>query len=96
MAGVLKTDPVFLGLTRPPMLFGVSHLYMILDIYICLSYFVFTNDIFAFLVGFFVWGIGYLIHFKEPRFIELWMTKAQKCMRCTNRLFHGANSYDTY
>jgi type IV secretion system protein VirB3 len=95
--GKLVSDPLFLGLTRPPMFLGVSYMFVLLNMLGCVLYFINTSD----LKGLFVTMpaihlIGYLITLKEPLFIELFMVKGSKCLRCKNRLYHGANSYDPF
>lgn len=97
MAGGLDTDPLFVGLTRPSMFFGVSYMYSVLNGGICLMYFINTESLLALFLGLpFFHLIGYIICFKEPLFIELFMVKTQKCNKCRNKMFHGANSYDIY
>ncbi|QKX02075.1 type IV secretion system protein VirB3 [Wolbachia endosymbiont of Dirofilaria (Dirofilaria) immitis] len=92
--GSIQTNQLFKGLTRPAMLFGVSYMFAILNILICMLIFINTNDFRTFLMLFGVHGLGYIASTKEPLFIELFMVKLRKCSRCSNRLYHGANSYD--
>lgn len=95
--GELSTDPLFVGLTRPPMFFGVSYMYSLINGASCLTYFINTENLVALFVGLPLFHlIGYMICFKEPLFIELWMVRMQKCNKCSNKVFHGANSYDFY
>ncbi|MDB2414248.1 VirB3 family type IV secretion system protein [Rickettsiales bacterium] len=93
--GELEVDPVFLGLTRPSMLFGVSYSVVILNFFGCMMYYVASSDFRAFLAMPLLHAIGYIASQKEPLFIELFMVKQQKCNRCSNRFYHGmTNSYD--
>ncbi|WP_143689766.1 type IV secretion system protein VirB3 [Wolbachia endosymbiont of Nilaparvata lugens] len=92
--GNIQTDPLFKGLTRPAMLFGVSYMFAILNVLICMLIFINTNDLRTFLMLFGVHGLGYIASAKEPLFIELFMVKLGKCSKCLNRFYHGANSYD--
>ncbi|MCD6035503.1 MAG: type secretion system protein VirB3 [Rickettsiales bacterium] len=95
--GELQTDPLFVGLTRPPMFFGVSYMYTVLNAMICMLLFINTERLMILFVGLpILHGIGYFICFKEPLFIELFMVKMQRCNKCRNKFFHGANSYDMY
>jgi type IV secretion system protein VirB3 len=94
--GVLQTDHLFLGLTRPTMFLGVSFPYVLLNSLITLLSFINTSDFRMFILAFVLHGIGYVLCFKEPLFLELYLKKAEKCNKCNNRLFHGANSYDVY
>jgi len=92
--GSLKLDPLFVGLTRPSLLFGVSQAFVILNALMCMGYFVMTSDLKALIMLIFNHMVGYIICAKEPLFIELYMIKMQKCNKCANKLYHGANSYD--
>lgn len=96
-AGKLSIDPLFMGLTRPAMLFGVSYSFVIMNGFSCLAYFIMTSQLMALFVMLPLGHlVGYMICFKEPLFIELFVVRQSKCRRCSNRFFHGANSYDPY
>ena len=98
MSGSIGTDSLFLGLTRPPMLFGVSYTFAALNGIVSLLAFVITTKFFYLLVllpGLHL--IGYFICLKEPRAIELFIARMSKCNVCRNRYYHGGtNSYDVY
>jgi len=98
MSGSIGSDSLFLGLTRPPMLFGVSYTFAALNGIISLLAFVITTKFFYLLVllpGLHL--IGYFICLKEPRAIELFIARMSKCNVCRNRYYHGGtNSYDVY
>lgn len=94
--GTVLADPLFVGLTRPPMLFGVSYTFFGVNGLICmLGYIIATSPKF-FLLAAVIHGIGFQVCSKEPLFIELFMIKQSKCNRSPNAFFHGANSYDPY
>jgi len=98
MSGSVGTDPLFLGLTRPPLLLGVSYTFAALNGMVSLMAFVITSKFFYLLIllpGMHM--IGWFICLKEPRAIELLMAKTSKCSICKNRMYHGGtNSYDVY
>jgi type IV secretion system protein VirB3 len=98
MSGSVGTDPLFLGLTRPPLLLGVSYTFAALNGMVSLMAFVITSQFFYLLIllpGMHL--IGWFICLKEPRAIELLMAKTSKCSICRNRMYHGGtNSYDVY
>jgi type IV secretion system protein VirB3 len=98
MSGEIEVDSLFLGLTRPPMLLGVSYTFATLNLLICLMTFVLTNNFIYLLVLLpFFHGVAWLICLKEPRAIELFMAKTAKCSVCKNRFHYGGvNSYDLY
>ena len=93
--GQLESDLVFLGLTRPSMLFGVSYTIVGVNFLSCMMYFVVSSDFRGFAALPILHGIGYVLSQKEPLFVELFMIRQQKCNKCKNRFFHGmTNSYD--
>lgn len=98
MAGTVGTDPLFLGLTRPPMLLGVSYTFAALNAMISLLAFVITNKFFYLLVLLPCnHMVAWFICLKEPRALELLLAKTSKCNVCPNRMYHGGtNSYDAY
>ncbi len=96
MAGTVRADPLFLGLTRPPMLFGVSYSFAVINMLLCLVAYLLSNHLKYFFAAAPIHMIGYYLCMKEPLFIELFKVRAEKCSRSRNRFFHGANSYDMY
>ena len=94
MAGRLSTDPLFVGLTRPTMIFGVSIQYAMLNLMISVTIFIQKASIYIIFIGAIVHLIGYLLCFKEPRFMELYLNYAGKCNQCSNKSYYGANSYN--
>jgi type IV secretion system protein VirB3 len=96
--GKLGNDPLFVGLTRPPMFLGVSYKFAMLNGIGNLLYFINHPNLIVVVLGILVMhGIAYIICFKEPLFIELYSVRVSKCTKCRNRLFHHAtNSYDMF
>ncbi len=93
--GELEVDMLFLGLTRPPMLFGVSYTVVMINFLVSMGYFVMTSDFMGFGAMPIVHGAAYILSQKEPLFLDLFMIKQQKCNKCKNRFYHGmTNSYD--
>lgn len=95
-SGRIKVDPLFVGLTRPTLIFGVSQIFFILNSIGSMSYYVLANDFKALFVLLINHLVAYIICAKEPLFMELYMIKLQKCNICRNQFYHGANSYDMY
>ncbi len=97
-SGLIGTDSLFLGLTRPPMLLGVSYTFAALNGIVSLLAFVITSKFFYLLIllpG--IHMIGWFICLTEPRAIELFIARSSKCSVCRNRYYHGGtNSYDVY
>lgn len=97
-SGRLQSDPLFQGLTRPPMIMGVSYMYFVINAALSMICFINLQSFFVLLVvAPVVHMIGYLICLKEPRAIELFLIKLNKGYKCVNRGYHGyTNSYDPY
>ena len=95
-SGVVQADMLFLGLTRPPMLFGVSYMFALMNFMICITTYILTTNFIYFISVFPIHMIGYYICSKEPLFIDLFLIRSSKCSKSKNRLFHGANSYDVF
>lgn len=94
--GSVSTDPLFVGLTRPTMIFGVSFKFFFLNFFIGLVSYINAPGIKVIFIAILLHLIGYIICFKEPLFLELYLKKGEKCTKCTNKSYHGANSYDPY
>ncbi len=98
ISGSIEADPLFLGLTRPPLIAGVSYNFAALNGIFSLLAFVVTSNFFYLLVllpG--LHFIAWLICLKEPRTLELFIARMSKCNVCPNRSKHGGtNSYDVY
>lgn len=92
----LNMDSLFVGLTRPPLLLGVSYMYVILNAMGCMLAYIITSNFKYLGIMVPIHLVGYFICSKEPLFIELFKVKAEKCSRCKNRFYHGANSYDQF
>ena len=94
--GSVSTDPLFVGLTRPTMIFGVSFKFFFLNFFVSLISYINFPGLMVIGVALGLHLFGYIICFKEPLFLELYIKKGQKCSSRINTLYHGANSYDPY
>lgn len=96
--GRLESDPLFLGLTRPPLVLGVTYIWFLLNMVVWIVVFIQTSSFKHVFIGFpLVHAIGFFICSKEPRFMDIVMIKAGKCSRCRNSSYHGnTDSYDLF
>ena len=94
MAGSVKTDMLFLGLTRPPMIFGVGYTFALVNLFVCLIVYILTTEMKYFVMMFPLHFLGYYLTLKDPLFMTLYSVRSAKCSRASNRFTHGANSYD--
>lgn len=91
-----QTDPVFLGLTRPAMLLGVTQSFFVINAVLCMVAFLATNSFLPLLVGApLLHGIGMLACLRDARTFDIWFAKA-RFLACLNRSFWRANSYDPF
>ena len=93
MSGRLNADQLFVGLTRPTLIFGVSLPYAMLNIMGSITYFIQSSSIKVLFVALVAHMVGYILCFKEPLFMELYLNKVSKCNKCVNKTYYGANSY---
>ena len=95
--GSLEVDPVFLALTRPAMILGVSYSWLALEGMMGLMGFVMTSRFDIMLYAGLMHIVGLLISRQEPRFIDLFKVKASTCSMCKNAGYYGnTHSYDVY
>jgi type IV secretion system protein VirB3 len=94
--GSISTDPLFVGLTRPTMFLGVSFTFAMLNGFINIIAYINAPSLKVIFIAVLIHMIGYIICFKEPLFLELYIKRGQIATRCKNTRFHGANSYDLY
>lgn len=96
--GKIRADPLFLGLTRPSMILGVTYVYASMNGLASLMAFIITNNfIYLFVMMPILHGIAYFICLKDPLSLELLIMKVSNFNVCYNKTFHGGgNSYDVY
>jgi type IV secretion system protein VirB3 len=92
----IRPDLLFLGLTRPAMVWGVPQPFFVINGMVCMIAFLMSNSFYPLLIGApLVHSLGYLACLKEVRTFDLWLTRA-RFLRCLNRRYWGANSYDPF
>lgn len=89
-----EKDSLFIAMTRPPMLFGVTFLFMGLNIFAVAFVFVITKNLFHLLFAVPIHLVGYLICLKDPQLLDVIVKKAQKTSGVTNRKFWSGSSYE--
>lgn len=89
----INSDPLFIGLTRPTLILGVSIKFAMLNIMASLIFFIQTSSFMIIPVAVLIHVIGYILSFREPKFLELYLNKMQNFNVCYNRTYYGANSY---
>ena len=89
----LVSDPIFAALTQPQMIGGVTYSYAVFNLIVTIEVFLITKSFWALLIAPVIHAVGYLGCLKEPRFFDLWITRASRCPRVRNFGFWRANAY---
>jgi type IV secretion system protein VirB3 len=90
------TDPIFLGLTRPSMLCGVTQSFFVINAAVCMIAFLATGSFLPLFAGApLLHGIGYVACLRDARIFDIWLVKA-RFLKCLNRAYWQANSYDPF
>lgn len=89
----LDRDVLFVALTRPQMLFGVTFGYLIANVVITTELFLIFKSIWVLVAASLVHLIGWLGCLRDPRIFDLWLVKVQRCPRLRNYRIWGCNSY---
>jgi type IV secretion system protein VirB3 len=78
----LRSDTLFVALARPQMFAGVTY-----------SYFVINAILWVLLAALVIHGVGMILSLREPRFVDLWLTRVRNCPRVKNHALWQCNSY---
>jgi type IV secretion system protein VirB3 len=89
----LASDPIFAALTQPQMIGGVTYSYAVFNLIVTLEAFLLTKSFWALAIAPAIHVVGYLGCLKEPRFFDIWITRASRCPRVRNFGFWRANAY---
>lgn len=98
MENEVEIDPLFIGMTRPPVTMGVPMEFFALNFVL----FGVGMIMFLSLTGKFVYcacltlplhALGYIATEKDAHWMRVWMTKAGKCAPTRNQRFWKSNSY---
>lgn len=95
--GSLKTDPLFLGLTRPSMIGGVTFVYFAFEMMLGMIIFIVFSSFKLLLIVVVMHIIGMQLCKKEPLAIDILLTHFRKTPPVPNKSFHGGlNSYNMF
>jgi type IV secretion system protein VirB3 len=90
---ILGTDPVFLGITRPAMIWCVPFRCFVLNGVLTTLVFLAWNDLRGFLLFLPIHGLAYLLCLRDPRIFDLLFVRAAKTPPVPNAAFWKAKSY---
>lgn len=89
----LERDVIFVALTRPQMLGGVTYSYAILNIMMTTELFILFNTLWVLLAALAFHAVGWAACQREPRIFEMWRIKIMLCPRNAAWRIWGCNGY---
>ncbi|HYC98006.1 type IV secretion system protein VirB3 [Brevundimonas sp.] len=89
----LDRTPLFTALTRPQMFAGVTYSYFVINAVVAAELFLVFRSIWVLPIALVVHGAGVLLCLREPRIIDLWLTRVGQCPRVPNHRIWRCNSY---
>ena len=89
----LDRDVLFLALTRPQMLLGVTFGYLIVNAIVSTELFLVFKSAWVLLAAVVVHIAGWLACLRDPRAFDIWIGKVRLCPRLPNFKVWGCNSY---
>jgi type IV secretion system protein VirB3 len=90
----LTADPLFVGITRPPMRWGVAYEALLLNLVITMEVFVMTRNLFTLFIAIPIHGLCALLCARDPRFFHLvllWARTRARAYLGTARLWRAAS-----
>lgn len=89
----LDRDVLFVGLTRPQLLLGVTYPFVVLNAIVTTELFLVFKSVWVLLAAVLVHLAGWLASINEPRIFDLWLVKSRRCPRVRNFRTWRCNSY---
>ncbi len=89
----LDRDTVFVALTRPQMFAGVTYTWFIANAVLATELFLIFRSVWVLIAAVAIHAAGMLACLREPRFFDLWITRASRCPRVPNHRIWRCNSY---
>lgn len=93
MADHLRRSTLFVALTRPQMFAGVTYSFFVINAVVAVELFLIFRAWWVLLVALIIHGVGMLLCLEEPRYFDLWLTRARTCPRVKNHKLWQCNSY---
>ena len=88
----LDRDTLFVALTRPQMLLGVTFGFAIANAIITTELFLIFKSAWVLLAAVIVHVIGWLACLRDPHIFDLWLVKVRRCPRVKNYRVWQCNS----
>lgn len=92
-ADAIRNDTLFVALTRPQMFAGVTYSFFIVNMIVAVELFLIFRSPWVLLAAVAIHLFGMVISLREPRIIDLWLTRVRTCPRVKNYGLWQCNSY---
>lgn len=89
----LDRAPLFTALTRPQMFAGVTYSVFVINAVVSAELFLIFKSPWVLLIALIVHGAGVILSLREPRIVDLWLTRIGRCPRVPNHRIWRCNSY---
>ena len=93
MAENLRSDTLFVALTRPVMFAGVTFSFAVINLIVAVELFLIFKSFWVLLVAVAIHLAGMIVSLREPRIVDLWLTRMRNCPRVKNYGLWKCNSY---
>ncbi|GGD53826.1 type VI secretion protein [Erythrobacter arachoides] len=93
MAEHLRSDTLFVALTRPQMFAGVTYSYFVINAVVAVELFLVFKSFWVLLAALVIHLFGMVVSLREPRIVDLWLTRVRHCPRVKNHDHWQCNSY---
>jgi type IV secretion system protein VirB3 len=89
----LEQDRLFVALTRPQMFAGVTYSFFVINAVLAAELFLIFKSLWVLIPTIVLHGIAALYCLKEPRIIDISLTRLRFCGRVRNHDYWRCNSY---
>ena len=89
----LHRTPVFRALTQPQMFGGVTFSFFIINAVIAVELFIIFRSLWVLPAALAIHLAGMVASLREPRFVDLWLSRVRNCPRVKNHALWRCNSY---
>jgi len=88
-----QLTPLVIGLTRPPTLWGVPYMAMVIVIGLTIVAWLASNQLWSLLIAPIAFAVLFTLCSRDPRALDVLQVSARLTPRTPNTSFWGANSY---
>lgn len=93
LADEIRQDTIFVALTRPQMFAGVTYSFFVINAVIAVEMFLIFGSFWVLGIAILTHLIGIIASLREPRIVDLWLTRVRHCPRVKNYAIWQCNSY---